>query len=362
MKYGYLAGYWTDGPPPRLAEHLADAATRGLTSLWANETYGSDALTPLAWYGALSRTGDRPALELGTAVVQMSARAPAATAMAAMTLDHLTGGRFTLGLGVSGPQVVEGWYGQPFDRPLERTREYVEIVRRIVRRESALAFTGNHYRVPLATAQAKALRSNLRPLRPRLPIFLAAQGPKNVELAAEIGDGWLAAFFSPRLDSEYRTLLGAGFSRRTASSSPFEVVVNVPVGVGDDVESAAATLAPQIALYVGGMGSQKYNFHRAALERAGHTAACDAIARAWASGDRAAAVAAVPAELVLDIALAGTPAQIAEQARRWEGTCATQLLLQCPSDRLPAVVDALSGSRTPHYPRHGSALPEGGLT
>jgi len=268
VRIGFLAGYWASGPPKGVADVFAAADDLGLDSLWTSESYGSDAFTPLAWWGAAtSRT------RLGTAVAQLSARTPAATAMAAMTLDHLSGGRFVLGLGVSGPQVVEGWYGQRFDRPLERTREYVEIIRRVLRREGPLEFSGRQFTLPLPTPQAKALQANVRPLRADLPIHLAAQGPKNTALAAEIADGWLPAFFSPRLDAEYRRQLAEGFARRddgARAASSFEVNVSLPVALGRDVEDAARLLAPQVALYVGGMGSAEANFHRAVLERLGH--------------------------------------------------------------------------------------------
>ncbi|NLI19063.1 MAG: LLM class F420-dependent oxidoreductase, partial [Actinomycetales bacterium] len=324
MRIGFLAGYWASGPPKGVADVFAAADDLGLDSLWTSESYGSDAFTPLAWWGAAtSRT------RLGTAVAQLSARTPAATAMAAMTLDHLSGGRFVLGLGVSGPQVVEGWYGQRFDRPLERTREYVEIIRRVLRREGPLEFSGRQFTLPLPTPQAKALQANVRPLRADLPIHLAAQGPKNTALAAEIADGWLPAFFSPRLDAEYRRQLAEGFARRddgARAASSFEVNVSLPVALGRDVEDAARLLAPQVALYVGGMGSAEANFHRAVLERLGHEDACARIAARWAAGDRAGAAAAVPVELVLDVALAGRPDQLAGQARRFDGTVATGLL------------------------------------
>jgi len=339
MRVGFLAGYWGSRPPQGIAEVFAAADSLGLDSLWTSESYGSDAFTPLAWWGAATSRA-----RLGTAVAQISARTPTATAMAAMTLDHLSGGRFVLGLGVSGPQVVEGWYGQRFDRPLERTREYVEIIRRVLRREGPLEFAGRQFTLPLPTAQAKALQANLRPLRADLPIHLAAQGPKNTALAAEIADGWLPAFFSPRLDAEYRRQLDEGFARRADGARPadeFEVNVAVPVALGRDVEDAARLLAPHVALYVGGMGSAEVNFHRVVLERLGHEAACARIAAAWSAGDRAAAAAAVPIELVLDVALAGRPDQLAGQARRFDGTVVTGLLLQTDPGALPVVVEAL---------------------
>src|SRR3954462_676852 len=239
MKLGLNTGYWSAGPPAGAEESIAEAERLGFDSMWTAEAYGSDCLTPLAWWGA--RTSS---LRLGTSIVQMSARTPSATAMAAVTLDHLSGGRFILGLGASGPQVVEGWYGQPYKRPLERTREYVEIVRSIVAREKPVSFSGAQYRLPYdgpgATGLGKPLRSTVPPLRSDIPIFLGAEGPKNVALAAEIGDGWLPLFFSPKTDGYYRDALAEGFGRPGARhrglDDGFEVAATVPVIIADDTE------------------------------------------------------------------------------------------------------------------------------
>src|SRR5699024_3523491 len=300
LRIGLRLGYWPATPPAGAARavELADAA--GLDSVWTAEAYGSDALTPLAWWGA--RTSR---VRLGTAVAQLSARTPTATAMAALTLDHLSGGRVVLGLGASGPQVVEGWYGQPYPRPLERTREYVDVVRQELRRESPVRAAGRHYRLPLegagTTGQGKALRSTVHPLRADLPIHLAAQGPRNVALAGEIADGWLPAFLSPRLDGWAREQLAAGFARRAAGLSPpedFEVNASLPVALGSDVEAAADRLRPHLALYIGGMGSARSNFHREAVERLGYAADCARVAQRWAAGDREEAARAVPTDLM----------------------------------------------------------------
>lgn len=344
LRVGLHLGYWSAGPPAgaERAVELAEAA--GLDSVWTAEAYGSDALTPLAWWGA--RTSR---LRLGTGIAQLSARTPTATAMAALTLDHLSGGRFVLGLGASGPQVVEGWYGQPYPRPLERTREYVDVVRQVLRREAPVRAEGRHYRLPLdgegTTGEGKALRPTLHSLRADLPIHLAAQGPRNVALAAEIADGWLPAFHSPRLDGWAREQLAEGFARRSPDLPPadrFEVNVSLPVAVADDVEAAADLLRPHLALYVGGMGSQRSNFHREAVERLGHEAACAEVARRWAAGDREGAARAVPTELVLDVALAGRPEQLRAQLAAWRGTVATGVLLQLPPAAVPAALEALA--------------------
>ena len=341
LRLGFATGYWSAGPPPGAAEAVAAADDLGLDSVWTAEAYGSDALTPLAWWGARTRR-----VRLGTGIAQMAARTPTAAAMAALTLDHLSGGRFVLGLGASGPQVVEGWYGQPYPRPLERTREYVDIVRQVLRREGPVRLAGRHYQLPLpgGTGEGKALRSTVHPLRADLPIHLAAEGPKNTALAAEIADGWLPVFFSPRLSETYAEKLDGGFARRSPEISPaaaFEVSPAVPVALGDDVERAADAVRPHLALYIGGMGSATTNFHREAIERLGHEAACAEVARRWAGGDRAAAAAAVPTELVLDVALVGNPGQLRHQLGAWERSIATTLIIQTDPRALPAVVAAL---------------------
>ncbi|MDE3094171.1 MAG: LLM class F420-dependent oxidoreductase, partial [Acidobacteriota bacterium] len=254
MKVGLSTGYWSAGPPAGIAEDVVLADRMGFDSVWTSEAYGSDALTPLAWWGARTQR-----LRLGTAIMQMSARSPTASAMAAITLDHLSGGRFILGLGASGPQVVEGWYGQPFARPLARTREYFDIVRQVVAREAPVAYEGEFYRLPLegGTGLGKALKSTVHPVRRDIPIMLAAEGPKNVALAAEIADGWLPLWFSPKSDAFYREALAEGFARSTSRHqglSTFEVVSLLPVIIGDDVEACADLLRPTLALYIGGMG------------------------------------------------------------------------------------------------------------
>jgi F420-dependent oxidoreductase-like protein len=238
MNIGYHLGYWSSEPPREAAETIRAVEDLGFDSVWSAESYGSDALTPLAWWGSATSS-----IRLGTNVTQLSARTPAATAMAAMTLDHLSAGRFILGLGVSGPQVVEGWYGVPYPKPLARTREYLEIVRRIVARDEPVKSSGSHYPLPYpgGTGLGKPLRSTLHPRRADIPIYLGAEGPKNVALAAEIADGWLPLFFSPSTDQFYRDALAEGFSRPDARRRPeeFEVAASVPMIVDDDLERAA---------------------------------------------------------------------------------------------------------------------------
>ena len=243
LKLGLNTGYWAGGPPAGARETVAEAERLGFDSMWTAEAYGSDCLTPLAWWGAATER-----IRLGTGIVQMSARQPAATAMAAMTMDHLSGGRFILGLGVSGPQVVEGWYGMPFAKPLARTREYIAILRDIWARRGPVHAPGPHYPLPLpdGTGLGKALKSSIHPLREDIPIFLGAEGPKNIALCGELCDGWLAMLFSPAHQDIYTSSLQEGFAREGArrSFADFEVAATVPFIVSEDIEAAADALRP----------------------------------------------------------------------------------------------------------------------
>jgi F420-dependent oxidoreductase-like protein len=234
LKLGYNTGYWAGGPPAGVPEAIAEADRLGLDSIWTAEAYGSDCLTPLAWWGASTDN-----VRLGTGILQMSARQPTAAAMAAMTLDHLSGGRVILGIGVSGPQVVEGWYGMPFSKPLARTREYVKIMRDVWAREAPVTNDGPHYPLPIpnGTGLGKPLKPSIRPVRSDIPIFLAAEGPKNIALGAEICDGWMAMLLSPHHQEIYREALAEGFARPGArrSADDFEVAATVPMIVSPDV-------------------------------------------------------------------------------------------------------------------------------
>jgi F420-dependent oxidoreductase-like protein len=344
VRLGYNLGYWGAQPPTDALDAVRAAEELGLDSVWTAEAYGSDALTPLAWYGAATRR-----VRLGTAVAQISARTPTATAMAALTLDHLSGGRFVLGLGASGPQVVEGWYGSPYPRPLARTREYVAVVRQVLARQAPVTFDGEFYRLPLpadqGTGLGRPLRATVHPLRADLPIFLGAEGPRNVTMTAEIADGWLAAFYSPRMDATYRQLLADGFAARAGRLSPsegFEVVASVPVVLGSSVEQAADQVRPFVALYAGGMGAKGANFHRDVLVRLGYGEACEEITAHYLAGDRARAAAAVPLELIRDVALVGTAPDIAAQLPAWRATAITTLLLQAPAATLPQLATLLA--------------------
>jgi F420-dependent oxidoreductase-like protein len=340
VKLGYHTGYWSSGPPAGVTEAIALCERLGFDSIWTAEAYGSDCLTPLAWWGAATTS-----VRLGTDVMQLSARTPTATAMAAMTLDHLSGGRFVLGLGASGPQVVEGWYGQPYPRPLARTREYIDVVRKVLARDVPVTNDGPAYPLPYAggTGLGKALKSTVHPLRTDIPIMLGAEGPKNVALAAEIADGWLPMFFSPKTDSFYREALAEGFARPGArrSLADFEVPAFVPVIVDDDLEAAADRLRPSIALYAGGMGAKTMNFHANLFARMGYEAEVAKIQELFLAGRKAEAVAAVPTRLVEDIGLVGPAAKIRAELPLWENTVITTLLIQADPRALPTIADLL---------------------
>ena len=329
MKLGLHIGYWGAGPPAGVPDLVAEAERLGFDSVWTAEAYGSDALTPLAWWGSQTTR-----VRLGTDLIQLSARTPTATAMAALTMDHLTGGRFVLGLGVSGPQVVEGWYGQSFPKPLARTREYVEVIRRVLARAEPVRFDGEHYPLPYpgGTGLGKPLKSITHPLRADLPIILGAEGPKNVALAAEIADGWFPIYFSPKQDAMYRASLDEGFGRPGARRTPgdFEVLSMVPVVVNDDVEAAADMLRPMLALYVGGMGAREMNFHFDVFVRMGYEGEAVKIQQLYLDGRKDEAAALVPTAMVEEIALVGPKEKIRDDLELWRSSIVTTILLNGP--------------------------------
>jgi F420-dependent oxidoreductase-like protein len=321
MRLGLNLGYWGSGPADGVA--LAQEAERlGFDAVWTAEAYGSDAVTPLTWVGALTAR-----IKLGTAILQMPARTPAMTAMTAATLDLLSGGRMLLGLGLSGPQVVEGWHGQLYGRPLTRTREYVEIVRRILAREAPLDFHGQEYDVPIrdGTGLGKPLKLIVHPLRPRIPIYLAAIGPKNVELAGEIADGWLPVFYSPAREAVYLPPLEDGLTRRQ-SSEPFDVAPTVMVVLGDDAAACRAFVKPMLALYLGGMGARGKNFYNDLARRYGYEAAATHVQDLYLAGRKSEAADAVPDALVDEVALCGPRERIAELLESWKRSRATTLI------------------------------------
>ena len=345
LKLGLNTGYWASGPPsPAALAAVKEAERLGFDSIWTSEAYGSDALTPLAWWGAQTER-----VRLGTAIMQMSARRPAAAAMAAMTMDHLSGGRFVLGLGVSGPQVVEGWYGEPFAKPLARTREYVGIVRDAVARRAPVASDGPHYPLPVSgregiTGLGKPLKSTLHPLREHLPICLGAEGPKNIALTAEIADGWLALFYSPHHDAElYRPCLEEGFARRERPHDDFEIHASIPFIVHDDVEQAADMIRPRFALYFGGMGAPSMNFHREVPVRMGYEAEARRIQELYLEGRKDEAAAAVPTKLIEQLALIGPADKIRHDLEAWRESSVTSLLIAGPPELLRQAAELVLG-------------------
>jgi len=338
LKLGLQLGYWGSGPPADAAGLVGAAETLGFDSVWTAEAYGSDALTPLAWWGSRTKR-----VRLGTALCQLSARTPTAMAMATLTMDHLTAGRFVLGLGVSGPQVVEGWYGQNFEKPLARTREYLSIVRSVLRREGPVTNPGPNYPLPYpgGTGLGKPLKSIVHPLRSDIPIVLGAEGPKNVALAAEIADGWFPMFFSPLHMGEYRSSLEEGFARPRArrSAEDFEIIAFCPVLVDDDVERAADAMRPMLALYVGGMGARDMNFHFDVFVRMGFEGEAKKIQDLYLDDRKAEAAAAVPTSMVEKIALIGPKQKIRDDLDAWRESMATTLVVSGPKTTLEMMAE-----------------------
>jgi F420-dependent oxidoreductase-like protein len=342
LKLGYMLGYWGAQPPAGVPEALGEAERLGFDSCWTAEAYGSDALTPLAWWGAATER-----IKLGTAICQLSARTPTAMAMAALTLDHLSNGRFVLGLGASGPQVAEGWYGDDYSKPLARTREYVNIVRQVLAREKPVEFSGERYKLPFpgGTGLGKPLKSITHPKRADLPIYLAAEGPKNVSLAAEIADGWLPMFYAPKNDGFYRDALNEGFGRAGArhSADTFEVACLVPVIIADDVESAANFYRPVLALYIGGMGAKEVNFHNNVFTRMGYEGEAKLIQDLYLDGKKEEAAAAVPTKLVEDVALVGPKEKVRDDLDAWRESAVTTMIVSGAPQQLRDIAELVRG-------------------
>jgi F420-dependent oxidoreductase-like protein len=330
MRLGINLGYQDWGTGIGSAIELCQEAERlGYHSAWTAEAYGTDAITPIAWMMAHTET-----LQFGPAIMQMPARSPAMTAMTAATLDLMSQGRFLLGLGLSGPQVVEGWHGQPYGKPLVKSREYVEIVRAILRREEPVEHHGAHYDIPYsgpdASGLGKPLKLIVHPRRADIPIYLAAIGPKNVELSAEIADGWLPVFFSPTRSKEtFGAALDAGFAKAGGAKSldNFDVAPTVTVIVGDDVAMLRELVKPFAALYIGGMGARGRNFYNDLACRYGFEAAAKGIQDLYLDGKKKEAAAAVPDELVDEVALVGPKERIADQLGAWKESGVTTMIL-----------------------------------
>ena len=340
MKLGLNIGYsgsTIDGVLP-LVEH-ADRV--GIDSVWAAEAYGSDAVTVLSYLAARTER-----IKLGSAILQMPARTPANTAMTAMTLDALSGGRFILGLGLSGPQVVEGWHGVPYGKPLGRTREYVEIVRQAIAREKPLEHAGEHYQIPYqgedATGLGKPLKSILHPVRDRIPIYLAAIGPKNVALTAEIADGWLPIFYSPEREDIYNEHLDKGLADAGRNPEELEIAASVMVAAGDDVGACRDQLRPFFALYIGGMGARGKNFYFDLATRYGFGAAAQTVQDLYLEGKKDEAAGAVPDELVDEVALVGPLDRIVDRLAVWkQSRVGTMVLGTYQPEVLTALQEAL---------------------
>ncbi|MFL6137179.1 MAG: LLM class F420-dependent oxidoreductase [Frankiaceae bacterium] len=319
MRLGLNLGYWGAGNDADNLVLAREADRLGYAVAWAAEAYGSDAATVLAWVAAQTER-----IDVGSAVLQIPARSPAMTAMTAATLDALSAGRFRLGLGVSGPQVSEGWHGVRFDAPLARTREYVDIVRLALSRKR-VAYEGQHYRLPLPDGPGKALALTVHPVRERIPVYLAAVGPRNVELAGEIADGWLAIFFSPEHAGELLGRLDKGLARAGRGREGFDVAATVPVVVGDDLEACAEPVRAHAALYVGGMGSREQNFYNALAVRMGYGREAAEIQDRYLRRDYAGAAAAVPASFIDETALIGPKERITDRLHAYAEAGVTTL-------------------------------------
>lgn len=319
MKLGLQLGYWQAEPTPNFVELAQEAERLGYDSVWTAEAWGSDCFSPLCWIGAHTSR-----IKLGTSVCQLSARTPAATAMHALTIDHLSGGRMILGLGVSGPQVVEGWYGVPFGKPLARTREYISILRKIWRRDEPVRNEGPNYPLPYQGPNAwglgKPLRSITHPLRPDIPVFLGAEGPKNVALATEICDGWLPLYYSPFRPEVYAESL-------QHLRPGFEIAQFITVNITDDIPSGLTPIKAMLGFYIGGMGAKKRNFHKELMGRMGFEAEAEKIQSLFMEDKRWEAVAMVPDQFADEISLVGPRERIKERLQEWKKTPITSLLL-----------------------------------
>ncbi len=319
VKLGLNLGYWGTGNDADNLSLAKEADGLGYSVVWAAEAYGSDAATVLTWIAAHTEH-----LDVGSAVFQIPARTPAMTAMTAATLDTLSGGRFRLGLGVSGPQVSEGWHGVRFAKPLARTREYVDIVRLALSRQR-VRYDGETYTLPLPDGPGKALQLTVHPIREHIPVYLAAVGPKNVELAGEIADGWLAIFFAPNHSAESLAQLATGRSKVGKTMDGFDVVATAPIVVGEDIEACAAPIRSYAALYVGGMGSREKNFYNAMAVRMGYADAAAEVQNRYLSRDYEGAEAAVPLEFLDSTSLLGPVGRIAERMAQFAAAGVTTL-------------------------------------
>ena len=336
MKLGLIWGYWGQLPPPNIIETTQEAERLGFDSVWTAEAWGSDAFSPLAYLAGHTST-----IKLGTSVVQISGRTPVATAMHALTIDHLSNGRLILGLGASGPQVVEGWYGQPYRKPLARTREYVEIIRRVLAREEPLEFDGEFYQHPYhgpgSMGLGKPLKSITHPLRREIPIYLGAEGPKNVTMTAEIADGWIPLYYSPFRQDVY--------AEQLKDAKPgFEIPALANINITDDVEAGLMPVKMMLGFYIGGMGAKGKNFHTDLMARMGYEEAAFKIQELFFEGRRDEAIAMVPTEFADEISLVGPPARIKDRLQAWKESPVTTLTMYGSSkDQMRQIADIVLG-------------------
>ena len=337
MRLGLNLGYFGAAAPSDTIPFVQHAESLGFHSVWTAEAYGSDSIVPLVWAAAHTST-----INVGTAIMQMPARTPANTAMTAATLDLLSDGRFLLGLGLSGPQVVEGWHGEAYGKPLGKTREYVEIVREILKREKPLEHHGAHYDIPYsgpdATGLGKPLKLIIHPKRADIPVYLAAIGPKNVALSAEIADGWLPVFFAP---SRFAETYGESFA--ATDLDRFDIAPTVSVVLGDDIDACRSMVKPGLALYIGGMGARGRNFYNDLACRYGYEGAAKEIQDLYLDGKKKEAAAAVPDQLVDEVALCGPKGRIAELLEPWKASPVTTLIVGSPQREALEVMAELVG-------------------
>ena len=335
MRLGLNLGYWGAGNDANNLELAKEADRLGYSVAWAAEAYGSDVPTVLAWVAAHTER-----IDVGSAILQIPARQPTMAAMTAATLDTLSGGRFRLGLGVSGPQVSEGWYGVKFDKPLARTREYVDIVKQALRRER-VTFAGKHFTLPLPDGPGKPLKLIVHPVRAEIPIYLASIGPKNLQLTGEVADGWLAIFYSPDHAHESLELIRQGREKAGKTMDGFDVVPTTPLVVADDWKAAADTVRPYAALYVGGMGSREQNFYNNLACRMGYEAEAAEVQNLYLAKDYAGAAAKVPLGFVDSTSLLGPRERIAEQMQKLAESGVTTLTVSPVLQDLEQSVAAL---------------------
>ncbi|MGZ4475835.1 MAG: LLM class F420-dependent oxidoreductase [Nocardioides sp.] len=335
MKLGLQLGYWGAQPPTGVGELVAAAEESGFDAIFTAEAWGSDAFTPLAWWGR-----ETSRVRLGTSIVQMSGRTPTSIAMHALTLDHLSNGRVVLGMGVSGPQVVEGWYGEPFGKPLARTREVVDIIRKVLAREAPVTNDGPHYPLPFtgegSVGLGKPLKPIVHPLRADIPIWLGAEGPKNVAQTAEIADGWVPIFYTPKSAAMYQPWLDEGFARPGArrTRADFEIAATCHLQIVESAEEKQGVLdflKHFVALYMGGMGAKDQNFHNAVFVRMGYEELAAEVQELYLAGRKDDAAALVPDELVDDMHIVGTADEVRAKVAEWEATGVTTLLLSLQS-------------------------------